>query len=168
MGTPQWALEAKLAVEELHGKLQAERDKTRELQNRILRAMSLEAEFELNENYALELRDMTEAMGVHLSNDSWTTARLDAHPLALGTLILSAEGESDEEEIEVEVEDGPDYSDSRERFTGSMAVGQIISVDNYVEQGWSYGVVFGNGTWVHIDEAELADPDAYLIANAVF
>jgi hypothetical protein len=48
-------------------------------------------------------------------------------------------------------------------------VGEIVSADNYGStEGITYGVTFGNGTHVLLEEGELADPDAYLVANSPF
>ena len=79
------------------------------------------------------------------------------HPLQVGTLVLSTYGESD---------CGGEPEEDRE--TGPVAVGQIISADEYEGQGWTYGVVFGNHTSVYITAAELADLDAYAVAPAPF
>lgn len=144
---------------ELRAQLAAERDQTRELQNRILLAIGVEAEFH---NGAYEdgpeelMGDVMGALGAHVGPSNWHAVAPTMHPLPLGMLVLSAEGECDSDEHD------------EDRETGSYAVGQIVSADRHKYEGWSYGVVFGNGTWVHIDEAELADPDAYLVANAVF
>jgi hypothetical protein len=83
------------------------------------------------------------------------------HPLSIGALLLSIAGERD-----WFIDNGQDI----ERETGPLALGRIVSVDDYRSngQGWSYGVVFPGGCWVQIDEADgIDDPEKYRVFDAL-
>ena len=62
------------------------------------------------------------------------------HPLTIGTRLISIAGEQDDDE------------DGAVRRTGSNALGTVQSVDRYEAQGYTYGVVFENGTFVFLDQ----------------
>ena len=67
------------------------------------------------------------------------------HPLEIGTQLLSVNGELDCDE------------NDRERATGPLATGTVISADWSEHQGWTYGVTCPNGTWVFIDQLDSVD-----------
>lgn len=46
--------------------------------------------------------------------------------------------------------------DGTERHVQPGQIGRVVSADHYEQQGWTYGVVFGNGCWVHPDDHEIA------------
>jgi hypothetical protein len=159
LGADWWLADVCRADGDVAAQLEAEREKSAELRRRILRAMSVEAL--ANSDFPMDydpLHAVMQDMGVHIEQDSWKAVEPHMHPLPLGTLVLSAEGECDTDDDGVS-----------ERHTGSYAVGEIVSADNYGStEGITYGVTFGNGTHVLLEEGELADPDAYLVANSPF
>ncbi len=71
------------------------------------------------------------------------------HPLKIGDKIMSVGGEFSHDE-----EDSP-------RNTELNAVGLIVSVDQYVDAGWTYGVQFRNKVFVFIDQSQLDDTNDY-------
>ena len=74
------------------------------------------------------------------------------HPWKLGDRIETLVGERD------------DDGEGNERHAPPGSVGEVVSVDHYAAQGWTYGVVFrGPGVWVFLSEKDnpLDDPAKY-------
>ncbi len=73
------------------------------------------------------------------------------HPMPPGTWLLSVADQFDE-------------ASDVERHTGPNAIGRIADEPRYLDngQGWSYSVVFPNGTWVFLDQGDgIDDPTKY-------
>lgn len=147
----------------LQTRVSALHDVALDLRERLLAALTVLRRMEADSILTSPENELTAAL-LGVSDDlapdfgiAWAQVRPDQHPLRVGMLVASTEGECD---------CGGEPEEERE--TGHDAVGQIVSADDYVEQGWTYGVVFGNGTSVNLLASELEDADAYAVAPAPF
>lgn len=168
----QWLKEAGEAlqtanddIDRLQVRVSALHDVALELRERLLAALTVLRRMEADSITFDPMVELTRALtGGKAEEIKWDAVRPDQHPLAIGTLVQSHDGECD---------CGGEPEEERE--TGHDAVGQIIDANRYHASrddegggGWSYTVCFGNGTTVIIEQDEIEDPDLYAVAPAPF